>query len=162
MTGDEMDYIAVFQRQAGDVDDTADSLRLPEWGEAEWRKLLAVTTPRSFKASEVVIQRGVADRALYFVADGSLEVGVTYVDGVSISPLARISAGSVIGEQSFFDGQPRSANVWAVTGGELLCLTQEKFRELAEAEPRLVRDLLFALGRILSLRLRHTAGRVRR
>ena len=109
-----------------------------------------------------MIQRGVHDRSLYFVAAGSLEVGVTYVDGVSISSLAKIGAGSVIGEQSFFDGQPRSANVWAVTDGELLCLTQEKFHQLFETDPKLVRDLLFALGRILSQRLRHTTIRVRR
>ena len=157
-----MDYIAVFQRKVDDVDADADYLRLPEWGMAEWRKLLAATTPRPFKASEVVIQRGVADRALYFVAAGTLEVGVTYVDGVSISPIATIGAGSVIGEQSFFDGQPRSANVWAVTDGELLCLTQENLHQLAQTEPEFVRDLLFALGRILSLRLRHTTVRVRR
>lgn len=109
-----------------------------------------------------MIQRGVSDRALYFVAAGSLEVGTTYVDGVSISPLAKIGTGSVIGEQSFFDGQPRSANVWAVSDGELLCLTEEKFSQLAQDEPRLTRDLLFALGRILSLRLRNTTMRVRR
>ena len=162
MTGSVMDYIAVFHRSAEEGGIDSDCLRLPEWGEAEWRKLLALTTPRPFKASEVVIQRGVHDRSLYFVAAGSLEVGVTYVDGISISTLAKIGAGSVIGEQSFFDGQPRSANVWAVTDGELLCLTQEKFHQFAAAEPILVRDLLFALGRILSLRLRHTTGRVRR
>ena len=156
-----MDYIAVFHR-AADAGGDNDSLLLPDWSAVEWRKLFAVTTPRPFKASEVVIQRGVADRALYFVGAGSLEVGITYVDGVSISPLAKIGAGSVIGEQSFFDGQPRSANVWAVTEGELLCLTQEKFHQLAANEPMLMRDLLFALGRILSLRLRHTTMRVRR
>jgi CRP-like cAMP-binding protein len=156
-----MDYLAVFAHGVDAGNDT-DTLQLPGWGEAQWRKVLAATTPRPFKASEVVIQRGIADRALYFVAAGSLEVGVTYVDGVSISPLAKIGAGSVIGEQSFFDGQPRSANVWAVTDGELLCLTYEKFNELAATESALMRDLLFALGRILSLRLRHTTGRVRR
>jgi hypothetical protein len=43
-----------------------------------------------------------------------------------------------------------------------LCLTQERFHELALSEPELVRDLLFALGRILSLRLRNTSMRVRR
>jgi len=137
-------------------------LQLPDWGDAEWRTLFAVTTPRSFKASEVVIQRGVADRVLYFVAAGSLEVGVTYMDGVSVSPIAKIAAGSVIGEQSFFDGQPRSANVWAVTGGELLCLSLEQFNALSESKPGLARDLLFALGRILSLRLRNTTVRIRR
>jgi CRP-like cAMP-binding protein len=155
-------YIGIFRHNASDKGNTGDNLLLAQWGEPEWRKLLAATAVRPYKASEVVIQRGVADRSLYFVAAGALEVGVTYVDGVSISPLAKIGAGSVIGEQSFFDGEPRSANVWAVTDGELLCLTQERFSDLAETDPGLTRDLLFALGRILSLRLRNTSMRVRR
>ena len=163
VTGECMDrYIEVFQRNAGPEANNGESLLLPTWGLVEWRKLLAMTTPCPIKASEVVIQRGVADRSLYFVAAGSFEVGVTYVDGISITPLAKISAGSVIGEQSFFDSQPRSANVWAVSDGELLCLTMEKFRKLSDAQPRLTRDLLFALGGILSLRLRNTTMRVRR
>ena len=155
-------YIGIFRHHASDKGNTGDNLLLAQWGESEWRKLLAVTAVRPYKASEVVIQRGVADRSLYVVAAGALEVGVTYVDGVSISPLAKIGAGSVIGEQSFFDGEPRSANVWAVTDGELLCLTQERFNNLAQSDPGLTRDLLFALGRILSLRLRNTSMRVRR
>lgn len=157
-----MDYIGIFRRIADDSRNAeSEYLLLPRWRDEEWRKLFAATTPRPFKASEFVIQRGVKDRALYLVAAGSLEVGVTYVDGVSISSLAKVGAGSVIGEQSFFDGQPRSANVFAVTDGELLCLTLEKFRQFAEAEPAPARDLLFALARILSLRLRHTSFRVR-
>lgn len=157
-----MDYLSTFRRIADDPGNAeAEYLLLPGWRDHDWQKLFAATTSRPFKASEFVIQRGVSDRALYMVAAGTLEVGVTYVDGVSISPLAKIGAGSVIGEQSFFDGQPRSANVFAVTDGELLCLMPEKFRELAEAEPALARDLVFALARILSLRLRHTTFRVR-
>jgi CRP/FNR family cyclic AMP-dependent transcriptional regulator len=158
-----MDYVSIFSRSGNDTRNSeGEYLLLPGWREQEWQKLFAATTPRPFKASEFVIQRGVDDRSLYFVAAGLVEVGVTYVDGVSISPLAKIGAGSVIGEQSFFDGQPRSANVWAMADGELLCLTQEKFHQLADTEPKLIRDLLFALGRILSLRLRHTTFRVRR
>ena len=155
-------YVLVFQRSAGDTGASGDHLLLPGWGATQWRKLIAVTTPRPYRASEVVIQRGVDDQVLYFVAAGALEVGVTYVDGISITPLAKVGIGSVIGEQSFFDGQPRSANVWAVTDGELLCLTRERYHELAQREPVLARELLFALGRILSLRLRNTSLRVRR
>ena len=158
-----MDYVSIFSRCGNDSGNAeGEYLLLPGWSKQEWQKLFATTTPRPFKAGEFVIQRGVEDRSLYLVAAGSVEVGVTYVDGVSISPLAKIGAGSVIGEQSFFDGQPRSANVWAMTDGELLCMTQEKFHQLAETEPKLIRELLFALGRILSLRLRHTTFRVRR
>lgn len=158
-----MDYVSVFSHRESDPGiEKGEYVVLPGWGDQEWRKLFAATTSRPFKASEFVIQHGVADRSLYFVAAGSLEVGVTYVDGVSINLLAKIGAGSVVGEQSFFDGRPRSANVWAITDGELLCLTQERFHQLAETEPALVRDLLFALGRILSLRLRYTTFWVRR
>ena len=157
-----MDYISIFKRIADDPGYAeGEYLQLPGWSDQDWQKLFAATTPRPFKASEFVIQRGVNDRALYLVASGLLEVGVTYIDGVSISPLAKIGVGSVIGEQSFFDGQPRSANVFAVTDGELLCLMPEKFRELSAAEPTIARDLVFALARILSLRLRHTTFRVR-
>lgn len=139
-----------------------DRLLLAEWSDADWNKLLDRTQSRVFHASEFVIQRGATDRALYFVVAGSLEVGITQMDGVSISPLARITAGSVVGEQSFFDGQPRSTNVWAVDDGELLRLEYEEFVRFSLEEPALTRDLLFAMGRVLSSRLRNTTFRVRR
>ncbi len=157
------DHIAVFRQKHDDKARAApDYLMLPNWSDAEWAKLFACTSSRKFRVSEVVIQRGAVDRALYFVAVGALEVGVTQVDGVTISPLARIGAGSVIGEQSFFDGQARSANVWAVSDGELLRLGFEEFQAFSAAEPGLARDLLFALGCVLSARLRNTTFRVRR
>ncbi len=156
------DHIAVFRQSASGAVPTSDRLLLLDWSDADWNKLLDCTRPRPFHASEVVIQRGTTDRALQFVVAGSLEVGITQVDGVSISPLAKITAGSVIGEQSFFDGQPRSANVWGVSDGELLRLEYDDFARFGREEPALARDLLFALGRILSSRLRNTTFRVRR
>lgn len=158
---DASEWIQVFAgtdsgRQAPDV------LRLQHWEDAHWRKLLACTTPRPFRASEVVIQRGATDRTLHLVAAGSLEVGVIHVDGISMTSLARIGAGSILGEQSFFDNQPRSANVWAVADGVLLPLPFDAFSRFGEEEPALARDFLFALARVLSIRLRNTSFRVRR
>ena len=155
------DHIAVFRR--GGAEPVADDvLLLPGWGEGDWDKVLTCTRPVPVRASDVVIQRGATDRTLYFVASGFFEVGITQVDGVSISPLARIGVGSALGEQSFFDGLPRSANVWAVDDGELLALDFEDFNRFSRNEPALARDLLFALARILSVRLRNTTFRVRR
>ena len=115
------EHIAAL-RATGDVPAGDDRLLLVDWSDADWSKLLERTQSRLFHASEVVIQRGALDRALYFVVAGLLEVGITQVDGVSILPIARIAAGSVVGEESFFDGQPRSTNVWGVSDGELLRL----------------------------------------
>lgn len=156
-------YADVFAKNAESASSAApDALLLPEWRLEDWQRLFAGTTLRPFKASEVVIARGSADRALYFVGAGMLEVGVTHFDGVTVSTLARISAGSVIGEQSFFDAQPRSANVWAVTEGALLRWEYESYKRFGAEEPRLARDLLFGVARVLSTRLRTTSIRVRR
>jgi CRP-like cAMP-binding protein len=156
------DHIAVFKFAEDGARPALDRLLLPDWTNADWNKLLNRTRPQPYRNSEVVIQRGAADRSLFFVTAGSLEVGITHVDGVSIAPLAKIAAGSVIGEQSFFDGQPRSANVWGVSDGELLRLEFDDFSRFSREEPALGRDLVFALGRVLSSRLRNTTFRVRR
>lgn len=159
MTG--ADYIEAFMRHA-DAAGALDRLMLPHWDEAAWSKLLSSTTVKAFRTSEVLIQRGVEDRALYLVADGVLEVGVTTFDGVSVSSLARIGTASVIGEQSFFDGQSRSANVWAVTDGTLLRWEFDQYMRFGAEEPALARDFLFAVARLLSTRLRLTTIRIRR
>ncbi|MGQ0751136.1 MAG: Crp/Fnr family transcriptional regulator [Betaproteobacteria bacterium] len=153
-----VDHVAVFARgRAASREPHADELQLG-WSEEAWSKLLSRTEPQRFRAGETVIQRGARDRALYFVAAGSLEVGA-YPVGEAATPIARVGMGSVIGEQSFFDGQPRSVNVWAVGDGELLRLTPEVFAAFCDDEPALARDLLMALGRVLSLRLRNTTAR---
>lgn len=156
------DHIAVFKNAANGSLPAPDRLLLLEWSDTDWNKLLDHTRPVLFRASEVVIQRSAADRALHLVVAGSLDVGITQVDGVSILPLAKIGAGSVIGEQSFFDGQPRSVNVWGVVDGELLPMAFDDFARFGREEPALARDLLLALARVLSARLRNTTFRVRR
>jgi len=155
------DYVDVFMRESARMG-APDRLFLPDWSAGDWGKLLATTTVTPFRTSDVAIQRGAEDRALYLVADGVLEVGVTTFDGLSVSSLARIGTGSVIGEQSFFDGQMRSANVWAVTEGTLLRWEFERYVRFGQEEPELARDFLFAAARILSTRLRLTTIRVRR
>jgi CRP/FNR family transcriptional regulator, cyclic AMP receptor protein len=139
---------------------SSDVLVLPQWTEANWVALLGRTELRRVNASEIVIARGSQERALYFTAIGDYEVGGAYMGGASLTWLARIPAGSVFGEQSFFDGLPRSANVWAHAQGELLVLPFESYQRFAEDTPDLARDFIFALARILSLRLRNTTVRV--
>jgi CRP-like cAMP-binding protein len=67
----------------------------------------------------------------------------------------------VLGEQSFFDGERRSAGAWAVGPCDLATLTPEQFDAFASTHPRLPRELLLALGRVLAVRLRRTTSRVR-
>jgi CRP-like cAMP-binding protein len=155
-------FAPVFVQEGKRAAPGSHTLLLPDWRIDDWRKLLADTSVKQFRTSDVVIQRDVQERVLYFVAAGTLEVGVTTIDGVSVSPLARIGPVSVIGEQSFFDGHPRSANVWAVTNGTLLRWEFQAFEQFGAQEPHLARDVIFAVARVLSTRLRMTTIRVRR
>jgi CRP/FNR family cyclic AMP-dependent transcriptional regulator len=139
---------------------SSDVLVLPHWSESNWIDLLGRALPRRVHTNEIVIARGAAERCLYFTVAGEFEVGSAYVSGFSFNSLANIPAGSVFGEQSFFDALPRSANVWAHTEGELLILPFDTYQAFAQDRPMLARDLLFALSRVLSLRLRNTTVRV--
>lgn len=121
----------------------------------QWKKLLAHTTSRRFIAGEWLIREGEADDALYFLGSGELEVLMPRGRGTP-RRLAVIRAGSVVGEQSFLDRLPRSTSIRALGDGEVFRLSREKFLVFSAREPALARDLLFDLGRIVSLRLRDT------
>lgn len=122
---------------------------------ADWARLLEHTETRRFAAGEFLVRRGTTEQVLFIVGRGRLEV---LVDGRRI---AAIEQGSVFGEQSFFDGQPRSADVRALSDGEIRCVTPASFEVLAAREPALARAVVFDLARILSIRLRQTTARFR-
>ena len=90
-----------------------DLLVLPQWDVDAWCDFFAYTQPTHVPAGSVLIQRDGTERSLFFVTSGVLEVSAS-LDGHSLSPLAKIMPGSVVGEIAFFDQQPRSAKVWAL------------------------------------------------
>jgi CRP-like cAMP-binding protein len=115
---------------------------------ADWERLAGCCSLRRFRAGETVVREGERAQSLYIVARGSLEVRR------GAKPIAQVPEGSVFGEQAFFDGEPRSASVVAVSNGELLELGAAALEQLAARDAQLARAVLFDLGRILSLRLR--------
>jgi CRP/FNR family transcriptional regulator, cyclic AMP receptor protein len=124
--------------------------------ERDWDRLLAYTETRRFRPGEVVLPDGVADRALYLLADGRLEV----IRPGARSKLATIEAPATIGEAEFLDGRPRSVALRALGHGEIERLSWESFEALSAREPQFARDILVDVGRVLASRLRAGAGSV--
>ena len=137
-----------------------DGLLLADASDEEWATLLAHTRNRRFGPGDAIVTAGAADQSLYLVLEGQLEVLAppTGRGRRSYRRLASVSAGSVIGELSFFDGGGRSALVRAVTPAVLAEMSRSEFDALATASPDLARRLLFDLGRILAQRLRTVQG----
>jgi CRP/FNR family transcriptional regulator, cyclic AMP receptor protein len=115
--------------------------------ESEWSTFLAYTETVRFRRGEDVLEAGEADRALYLLVDGRLEG-----PGLVLDPV------STVGEGAFLDGTPRAVTLRAATDGELLRLGWDAFEALAAREPRLARELLIGVGRILAARLRGTTS----
>lgn len=151
------EFAAVFASAPGA--EREGMLAVPSWTSAEWSQLLARTEPFAVRTGDVVIERGERERNLWLVAAGRVEVVVPAPDAQSLGPLAVLGAGSVIGELAFFDGEGRSASVWAASDGVLLRLSESAFASFGEEHPALARDFLFGLGRVMAVRLRRTTSR---
>ena len=160
MSANDLD-VAIANFRAGAVSVAGGDELLPEqWSEEDWKKLFQFTTKRCIAAGDALIHRGDSDRTLYFVLRGGLEVIVNSSDGISMGPISLAGTGTVLGEQSFFDGNARSASVWAADDCDVAAMSPEQYANFEREHPKLARDLLFALGRVLASRLRKTTVRV--
>ncbi len=136
------------------LDDTFLAACTPEG----WRSIAARSERRRFRAGEPIIAAGDADGALLIILAG--EVRTSTGSGRRARVMSTSPAGTVVGEIGFLDGLPRSADVTAVTDGELLRLRRADFDALAAAEPALGRMILSDLGRIVALRVRRLTDRL--
>jgi CRP-like cAMP-binding protein len=137
-----------------------ETLWLPDWRDEDWNLLFNFVTIRTVRAGDALIRRGEPDQTLYFVLRGELEIIVQSADGLTMGRVAREGVGAVLGELAFFDGGPRSATAWAVTGCEVAAMAPGQYAAFEQASPRLAHTFLFALGRILATRLRRTNARL--
>ena len=153
--------IASF-RAGGSFAAASEALLLPNWRDEDWKQLFRFTSIRIVMAGDALLRHGEPDRTLYFVLHGELEVIVRSGDELSMGRVALVGAGSVLGELAFFDGGPRSAGAWAVNESEVAAMTPDQYTAFEQSSPALARELLFALGRILAIRLRRTTAKALR
>jgi CRP/FNR family transcriptional regulator, cyclic AMP receptor protein len=147
-------------RAGGSSATATEAPQLPNWRDEDWKQLFEFTSIRSVVAGDSLIRHGEPNKTLYFVLHGQLEVIIHSGDGLSMGRVALVGAGSVLGELAFFDGGPRSAGAWAVNDCEVAAMTPDQFIAFEQRSPSLARELLFALGRILAIRLRRTNAKV--
>lgn len=114
----------------------------------EWKKLAPYLAIRFLKAGDTLIREGESDRELFILAEGELHVTI------HSTILARLAPGTVVGEGTFFSGQPRSATVVSAVPGIAWSLSWEKFETLSHRQPRLAVDLVKGLAAVLAIRMR--------
>jgi CRP/FNR family cyclic AMP-dependent transcriptional regulator len=122
--------------------------------ENERTALEAAGRRRPFSAGQVLFSEGDDGRDVFIVLDGVVKLVTTAASGQQVI-LDLESAGSLLGELSAIDGQPRSATAEAVTPIDVLVVRFEAFRNFLESQPRAATELLG----VVAARLRESSQR---
>ncbi len=79
-----------------------------------WRTIAPYLARYEIRMGDLLIKQGDADRSMYFLASGSMQIFMT--GGTpGASKVAILRAGGVVGEPGLFGDTPRMANVEAMT-----------------------------------------------
>ena len=119
----------------------------------QWRTIAPYLTRHDIRPGDLLIKQGDADRTMYFLEQGSLQVFVTGGPPGS-NRIAILRAGSVVGEPGLFGDTPRMANVEAMTPCVVWALRGPRLEELAQRQPALVLELLRTAGGVMAMRMR--------
>jgi len=119
----------------------------------QWRLITPYLTRHEIRAGDLLIKQGDADRTMYFLEQGSLQIFVTGGPPGS-NRIAILRAGSVVGEPGLFGDSPRMANVEAMTPCTVWALRGPRLEELAQRQPALVLELLRTAGGVMATRMR--------
>jgi SulP family sulfate permease len=112
------------------------------------------------KAGEALIQQGAAATDLYFVESGSLTAQLE-LEGQPVVRLARVGAGSVVGELGFYTGGVRTASVIAADDCLVGRISVEGVARIERDDPDLALALHRAMVRLVSHRLARANDAVR-
>jgi SulP family sulfate permease len=109
--------------------------------------------PVAWPAGHVVFRHGDPGSALYLVTRGRASVHISHDDGDI--RLVTFAVGAVFGELALLDRGPRSATVTVDDDLTGFGLSEASFSMLCQQQPDIAIKLLSALGRELSVRIRH-------
>ncbi len=113
------------------------------------RELIAArASRRKVPASEKVVKQGDRDTDMYIIAEGTFRVTIT-CEALGIErDLKTLTPGDCFGETALLSGEPRTATVQSVEGGEVWVLSRTDLEAVAKEEP----ETLLALCRMLARR----------
>ncbi len=110
---------------------------------------------RDFVAGATVFYEDDETDAVYFIANGSVEVFKSDPDGRKL-PLTILRDGGVFGEVGLLIDVPRTATVRTLTPVRLLFLSTQKFRQALAEDSLAAHRLALAFAHILAQRLGDT------
>jgi CRP/FNR family transcriptional regulator, cyclic AMP receptor protein len=124
----------------------------PRLNAEQWRTFSQYLSHHEIRSGDLLIKQGDADRAMYLLARGTLQV---FVSGAPAgSRIAILRPGSIAGELGLFVDGPRAANVEAMTPCAVWALRGPRLEELGQRMPALALEIVRAAGAVMAVRMR--------
>jgi CRP/FNR family cyclic AMP-dependent transcriptional regulator len=120
----------------------------------ERKKLAAVCLPKTFPVDTHIVEEGRPGLGLFIITAGKAEVYRGTGDDRQL--LNTVETGSILGEMSLIDNQPRSASVVTVEPTECLLITRDSFHTLVQKQPQTA----WCIAQVLAERFRRLDGKL--
>ncbi|MBT5675295.1 MAG: cyclic nucleotide-binding domain-containing protein [Rhodospirillaceae bacterium] len=147
------DEFWVYMTQQLHEDPSASIPLLKGMSDNDAKRFIAASTVISCEAEETVINQGELGNEMFVILSGEVEVRAGGVDG---RPIANFGRGDIFGEVAYVSEVERSATVVALTGIEILVVTQSMLKKMTKTMPEAACQVLFNLSVILCDRLSHS------
>ncbi len=121
--------------------------------------MVACGCTEEISTGALLIQQGEEVDALYFVLSGTFNVSVSTGEGQD-KEIAKLSTGDVVGEMSFVDARPPSANVTATSNSLVLSISRQELTAKLQLDVGFSSRFHRALVLLLSSRLRLMMGQL--
>lgn len=122
-----------------------------------WHPLAEGRSPLVYEPGRLVYLQGTEAQQFYYIMSGSVKIFISSDEG-NERTLTQHHAGSLIGEASFFDKQPRVSSAVAVTRCELVSVDRVRLSEVFARHPDLAVSMLEYLARTIRLLSGHVDG----
>ena len=129
--------------------------------EEELAQLIKISSYQQFSKGEILFREHDDSKNLYVVIEGCLGVRRHIIsekdDAVPLSPvIAEHGIGETVGEFSFFDDKPRSAEVFAMKDTRALVIDPRSFHTYTNEFPKASQKITANILKILVYRMRRT------
>ena len=126
-----------------------------EISEEHLREILSHCKEKNVDKGEVIVSENELGDSMYLILEGEVKVSLMSEDGKEII-LSTLRKGDCFGEMSLLDGEPRSANVIALSKTDLLELSRKDFLNEIVSNKHIAGAIL----KVLSMRLREANERI--
>lgn len=153
-------------KTSGITDDSSASMQLQEFEvfigmqETTLQALQQCAQKRFYAASEMIFTADTPGDALMLISRGLVRVDLPLSEGRK-THLATFGRGQFVGEMSFLDHIPHSADVQAITETEVFVIHRSDFDELAKLDYAMSNHVFSSLASSMAARLRHTNHELR-